>query len=64
MGRSDRNRGVEHLTDYDLVLPTYGTLRRDASYFKDFMFDYVMQSKRRRNLSENSDPIRSKVWAG
>jgi len=38
----DRIRGTEHLSDYDLVLTTYGTLRRDASYFKDFVFDYAI----------------------
>ncbi len=38
----DRIRGTEHLSDYDLVLTTYGTLRRDAGYFKDFEFDYAI----------------------
>ena len=28
--------------DYDLVLTTYGTLRRDAVRFKDVEFDYVV----------------------
>jgi superfamily II DNA or RNA helicase len=27
---------------YDLVLTTYGTLRRDAAFFKDLDFDYVI----------------------
>jgi SNF2 family DNA or RNA helicase len=31
-----------HFNDYDLILTTYGTLRRDAFYFKDFVFDYVV----------------------
>ncbi len=39
---ADRTRGVDHLMDYDLVLTTYGTLRRDASYFKDITFDYMI----------------------
>ncbi|HEX8523339.1 MAG TPA: DEAD/DEAH box helicase [Tepidisphaeraceae bacterium] len=39
---ADRTRGVDHLADYDLVLTTYGTLRRDAGYFRDFTFDYVI----------------------
>ncbi len=39
---ADRTRGTDHLGDYDLVLTTYGTLRRDAAYFKDFTFDYIV----------------------
>jgi superfamily II DNA or RNA helicase len=39
---SQRQRGTEHLSDYDLVLTTYGTLRRDAAFLKDFEFDYVV----------------------
>jgi SNF2 family DNA or RNA helicase len=37
-----RIRGHEHFDDYDAVLTTYGTLRRDAPFFKDKMFDYVI----------------------
>jgi superfamily II DNA or RNA helicase len=39
---SQRQRGTEHLSDFDLVLTTYGTLRRDAAFLKDFEFDYVV----------------------
>jgi hypothetical protein len=39
---SQRIRGTEHLTDFDLVLTTYGTLRRDAAFLKDFEVDYVV----------------------
>jgi superfamily II DNA or RNA helicase len=38
----DRTKGVEHFDDYDLVLTTYGTLRRDAVDFKDAEFDYCI----------------------
>ena len=37
-----RSSGLERLGEYDLVLSTYGTLRRDASVLKDFQFDYVI----------------------
>ena len=37
-----RIRGHEHFDDYDAVFTTYGTLRRDAPFFKDKMFDYVI----------------------
>jgi hypothetical protein len=32
----------EHFNGYDIVLTTYGTLRRDALYFKDQRFDYCI----------------------
>jgi len=35
-------RNVNGFADYDLVLTTYGTLRRDAAEFKDIEFDYVV----------------------
>ncbi|MFI5378411.1 MAG: SNF2-related protein [Tepidisphaerales bacterium] len=38
----DRIRSGNHLSDYDLVLTTYGTLRRDAAFLKDVEFDYVV----------------------
>jgi SNF2 family DNA or RNA helicase len=39
---SQRRKGTEHLADFDLVLTTYGTLRRDAAFLKDFEFDYLI----------------------
>lgn len=38
----DRPREIEALRPYDLVLTTYGTLRRDALMLKDASFDYVV----------------------
>jgi superfamily II DNA or RNA helicase len=35
-------RAVNGFTDHDLVLTTYGTLRRDAAEFKDVEFDYIV----------------------
>jgi hypothetical protein len=35
-----RSRG--DLSEYDLILTTYGTLRKDAVHFKDLVFDYVI----------------------
>jgi SNF2 family DNA or RNA helicase len=37
----DRHR-YKLLSGYDLILTTYGTLRRDALKFKDLVFDYVI----------------------
>lgn len=38
----DRVKGIDHLEDYDMILTTYGTLRRDAIFLKDLRFDYVV----------------------
>jgi superfamily II DNA or RNA helicase len=38
----ERTKGSEHFDDYDLILTTYGILRRDALDFKDAQFDFVI----------------------
>jgi SNF2 family DNA or RNA helicase len=38
----DRVKSSGHLGDYDVILTTYGTLRRDAVFLKDVEFDYVI----------------------
>ncbi len=38
----DRIRDAAHLAGHDLILTTYGTLRRDAAFFKDVTFDYAI----------------------
>jgi SNF2 family DNA or RNA helicase len=35
-------RNQNRFADVDLILTTYGTLRRDAAHFKDMVFDYVI----------------------
>ena len=37
-----RRKTLEHLPDYDLILTTYGTLRRDAEQFRQVTFDCVI----------------------
>ncbi|MFN0178397.1 MAG: SNF2-related protein [Gemmatimonadales bacterium] len=37
-----RRKSLEHLADYDLILTTYGTLRRDAEQFRQITFDSVI----------------------
>ncbi len=37
-----RNGQMDHLDGYDLVLTTYGTLRRDIVKLKEFRFDYAI----------------------
>jgi SNF2 family DNA or RNA helicase len=37
-----RSKPGDHFEDYDVVLTTYGTLRRDALHFKNQTFDYCI----------------------
>jgi SNF2 family DNA or RNA helicase len=38
----ERARHGQPLMDYDVVITTYGTLRRDVEFLKDIQFDYVV----------------------
>ncbi len=38
----ERIRGHNHFDDYDVIFTTYGTLRRDAAFFREKKFDYVI----------------------
>lgn len=51
-----RTRATEACEGYDLILTTYGTLRRDAGYLKDVQFDYVVldESQAIKNASTAS----------
>jgi hypothetical protein len=37
-----RTRASEHFANFDVVVTTYGTLRRDVAYLKDTTFDYAV----------------------
>jgi SNF2 family DNA or RNA helicase len=39
---SERSKHTRHFAHYDLVITTYGTLRRDATHFQDVEFDFVI----------------------
>ena len=49
-------RSVDLIRDYDLVLTTYGTLRRDAPVLRDVEFDYVIldEAQAVKNASSES----------
>jgi len=38
----DRTKGNDHFSDYDVVLTTYGTLRRDIKHLSEAPFEYVI----------------------
>jgi superfamily II DNA or RNA helicase len=40
--RTDRDKSMASIQDHDLVITTYGTLRRDAADFRNVEFDYVI----------------------
>lgn len=41
-GGPDRRRTTMHLPDYDVVITTYGTLRRDVAMLREMEFDYAI----------------------
>ena len=49
----------EHFENYDLVLTTYGTLRRDAVNFRSIEFDYVILDE--AQAIKNSDTASAKA---
>jgi len=64
--QADRVKGTDHFKDYDLVLTTYGTLRRDAGYFKDVVFDYAVldEAQAIKNASSESAKATRLLRAG
>jgi non-specific serine/threonine protein kinase len=38
----ERERGVEHFKEYDLVLTSYATMRNDIEFLKDYPFHYLI----------------------
>jgi SNF2 family DNA or RNA helicase len=55
----DRLKGTAHFENYDLVITTYGTLRRDVLDFKDARFDYVILDE--AQAVKNSDTESAKA---
>jgi superfamily II DNA or RNA helicase len=55
---SSRLKGWGHFEDYDLVLTTYGTLRIDATDFKDVRFDYLILDE--AQAIKNADSLSAK----
>ena len=37
-----RTRAADHFSQFDLIITTYGTLRRDAAFLRETIFDYVI----------------------
>ena len=54
-----RKIDADHFENYDLVLTTYGTLRRDAVAFRDIKFDYVILDE--AQAIKNSETVSAKA---
>jgi len=54
-----RKAGSAHFENYDLVLTTYGTLRRDAIAFREMEFDYAILDE--AQAIKNSDTAAAKA---
>ncbi|HEY1964289.1 MAG TPA: SNF2-related protein, partial [Acidobacteriaceae bacterium] len=52
-------RSVNGFAEYDLILTTYGTLRRDAVEFKDIEFDYVVLDEAQAIKNANTDSAKA-----
>jgi hypothetical protein len=52
----DRSKSADAFAQYDIVLTTYGTMRRDVLLFKEFTFDYCIldESQAIKNASSES----------
>ncbi len=55
----DRLRTSDHFDDYDLIITTYGTLRRDAIQFKDVQFDYVILDEAQAIKNANTESAKA-----
>ncbi|APR79771.1 SWF/SNF family helicase [Minicystis rosea] len=55
----DRKPPSAHFNDYDLVLTTYGTLRRDADALADIDFGYVVLDEAQAIKNDGSDTSRA-----
>jgi superfamily II DNA or RNA helicase len=48
-----------HFNDFDVILTTYGTLRRDIRHFKDFAFDYCVLDEAQAIKNANSESAKA-----
>ena len=52
-------RNKDELSGYDVILTTYGTLRRDALHFKDKVFDYVILDEAQAIKNEKTESAKA-----
>jgi superfamily II DNA or RNA helicase len=57
----NRDKSPERFREFDLILTTYGTVRNDAPFMKDFPFDYVILDEAqavKNALTESAKAVR------
>jgi superfamily II DNA or RNA helicase len=52
-------RNVGSFSGYDIILTTYGTLRRDAAEFKDLEFDYIVLDEAQAIKNANTESAKA-----
>jgi len=55
----NRTRAADHFSQFDLIITTYGTLRRDAAYFKETIFDYVILDEAQAIKNSSTDSAKA-----
>ena len=55
----ERTKDSAHFDDYDLILTTYGTLRRDAVHFRDAEFDFVILDEAQAIKNANTESAKA-----
>lgn len=58
-GGERRKDEVEHFNEFDVILTTYGTLRRDAAQFRDFRFDYCILDEAQNIKNANTESAKA-----
>ncbi len=56
---ADRIKGTAHFAEYDLIVTTYGTLRRDAADFQSEQFDYVILDESQAIKNANTESAKA-----
>ncbi|MFN0119687.1 MAG: SNF2-related protein [Blastocatellia bacterium] len=54
-----RPRDTDSFNDYDIILTTYGTLRRDMIMMKDYQFDYVILDEAQAIKNADTDSAKA-----
>jgi superfamily II DNA or RNA helicase len=54
-----REKGAARFADYDLILTTYGTLRRDITLLQEYTFDYVILDEAQAIKNDKSESAKA-----
>jgi Superfamily II DNA/RNA helicases, SNF2 family len=54
-----RQKSADAFSDYDLILTTYGTLRRDIAFLHEYQFDYAILDEAQAIKNEKSESAKA-----